>query len=147
MSRNALWFGTLLVCGILARPLAHPRRTARRTIKSKPSLSGSWEKKDAEPKLKFTTEGELTIYPHGDNLNLQIECTYTVTKEGLVKAKVKSVDGDEEVVEKVKNVVPVGMEFEFKWKVDGEAATLDEVDGKDADHVKARLEGDYTKKE
>lgn len=115
--------------------------------KDKPSLSGSWEKKDAEPKLKFTKEGELTIYPHGDNLNLQIECTYTVTKGGLVKAKVKSLGGEEDVVEKAKNVVPVGMEFEFKWKVDGEAATLDEVDGKDADHVKARLEGDYAKKE
>ncbi len=45
------------------------------------------------------------------------------------------------------NVVPVGMEFQFKWKVDGEAATLDEVDGKDTDQVKARLEGDYAKKD
>jgi hypothetical protein len=84
---------------------------------------------------------------HGDSGNIQIECSYTVTKEGLVKAKVKSHGGDEKVVEKVKNVVPVGMEFQFKWKVDGEAATLDEVDGKDTDQVKARLEGDYAKKD
>jgi hypothetical protein len=69
------------------------------------------------------------------------------TPGNLVKAKVKSHGGTEEVVEKVKNVVPVGMEFEFKWKVDGDTATLDDVDGKDADHVKARLEGDYAKKE
>ncbi len=147
MSRNALWFGALLVCGIFALAGRPSSADGTKDDKDKPSLSGSWEKKDAEPKLKFTAEGGLTIYPHGDNLNLQIECTYTVTKEGLVKAKVKSVDGKEEVVEKVKNVVPVGMEFEFKWKVDGESAKLDEVDGKDADHVKARLEGDYTKKE
>jgi hypothetical protein len=147
MPRNTLWFGTLLACGIFA--LATRVSSAGGAIddKDKTSLSGSWEKKDAEAKLKFTTEGALTIYPHGDSLNLQIECSYTVDKEGLVKAKVKSVAGAENVVEKVKEVVPVGMEFEFKWKVDGEAATLGEVDGKDADHVKARLEGDYAKKE
>ena len=147
MPRNPLWFCTLLVCGIFALASRASSADDAKDDKDKPSLSGSWEKKDAEPKLKFTKEGELTIYPHGDNLNLQIECTYTVTKGGLVKAKVKSLGGEEDVVEKAKNVVPVGMEFEFKWKVDGEAATLDEVDGKDADHVKARLEGDYAKKE
>ncbi len=147
MPRNTLWFGTLLVCGIFALAARPSSADDAKDDKEKTSLSGSWEKKDAEPKLKFTTEGELTIYPHGDSGNIQIECSYTVTKEGLVKAKVKSLGGDENVIEKVKNVVPVGMEFQFKWKVDGEAATLDEVDGKDTDQVKARLEGDYAKKE
>ena len=150
MRRNTLWFGTLLVCGIFAqaaRPSLADGGKDDKDNKDKPSLSGSWEKKDSEPKLKFTTEGELTIYPHGDSLNIQIECSYTVTKEGLVKAKVKSHGGDEKVVEQVKNVVPVGMEFKFKWKVDGEAATLGDVEGEDADPVKSRLEGDYAKKD
>jgi hypothetical protein len=147
MPRNTLCFGTLLVCGIFALAARPSSTDGAKDDKEKTSLSGSWEKKDAEPKLKFTTEGELTIYPHGDSLNIQIECSYTVTKEGLVKAKVKSHGGDEKVVEQVKNVVPVGMEFKFKWKVDGEAATLGDVEGEDADHVKARLEGDYAKKD
>jgi hypothetical protein len=150
MPRNMLWFGTLLVCGIFvlaARPSSADGAKDDKDDKDKTSLSGSWEKKDAEPKLKFTTEGELTIYPHGDSANIQIKCSYTVTKEGLVKAKVKSLDGAEDVIEKVKNVVPVGMEFKFKWKVEGEAATLNDVEGEDADAVKTRLEGDYAKKD
>ena len=113
----------------------------------KTSLSGSWEKKDAEPKAKFTTEGELTIYPHGDSVKIQIECSYTFTKEGLVKAKVKSHGGAENVVEQVKNVVPVGMESQFKWKVEGEAATFNDVEAEEADSAKARLERDYAKKD
>jgi hypothetical protein len=147
MSRSTLWFGALVFCGIVA--LAGRPSTADdpKDDKDKTSLSGSWEKKDGEPKLKFTAEGELTIYPHGDNHNIQIECSYTVTKEGVVKAKVKNLGGTEKVVEQVKNVVPVGMEFEFKWKVDNGTATLDEVEGKDSEPVKARLEGDYAKKD
>ena len=39
-----------------------------------------------------------------------------------------------------------GREFEFKWKVQGDKATLDDLDGKDLEHVKERLQGEYTKK-
>ncbi len=55
--------------------------------------------------------------------------------------------GAENVIEQVKNVVPVGMEFKLRWKVDGAAATLNDVEGEDADAVKTRLEGDYVKKD
>jgi hypothetical protein len=144
MTRNVFGCGALLVCGVLAFV---GRAVNANDDKDKPSLSGSWEKKDAEPKLKFSAEGELTIYPHGDSVNLKIECSYTVTKEGLVKAEVKSLDGSEKVVEQAKNVVPVGLKFQFKWKVDGDAATLDEIEGKDTDAIEGHLKGDYTKKE
>ena len=50
------------------------------------------------------------------------------------------------MVEKVKGSVPVGLEFRFKWKVEGDKATLDDLDGKDVEHVKERLQGEYTKK-
>ena len=43
-------------------------------------------------------------------------------------------------------VVPVGLEFQFKWKVEGDVATLGAMEGKDIDHVKARLEGEYARK-
>jgi hypothetical protein len=112
----------------------------------KPTLSGTWEKKDAEPKLEFSADGALTIHPHGDNLDLQIGCSYTVTKDGLVKARVKSIDGPEKVVDQVKGVVPIGLEFQFQWKVEGGAATLGAVEGKDTEPMKARLEGEYARK-
>jgi hypothetical protein len=88
----------------------------------------------------------MTIYPHGDNNAIQIECSYTLAKDGLVKAKVKDIDAPEKVAEQVKQVVPIGLEFEFKWKVDGDKATLEEMAGKDVDHIRGRLEGEYAKK-
>jgi hypothetical protein len=112
----------------------------------KPTLSGSWGKKDSEPTLEFTREGGLTIYPHGDTNAIKIECSYTLSKEGLVKAKIKDIDAPEKVIEQVKNVVPIGLEFEFNWKADGIKATLEGMEGKDIDHIKDRLEGEYAKK-
>ena len=112
----------------------------------KPTLFGSWGKKDSEPTLEFKKEGGLTIYPHGDNIAIQIECTYKLSKDGSVMVKVKDISALEKVVEQVKEAVPIGKEFEFKWKVDGDKATLEEMEGKDVDHIKERLEGDYAKK-
>jgi hypothetical protein len=37
------------------------------------------------------------------------------------------------------------MEFQFKWKIEGDKAKLDDVDGKDVEQVKAHLEGEYAK--
>jgi hypothetical protein len=135
----------LLVCGVLALACRLALADDGKGDKGKPIPAGTWEKKDAEPKLEFSGEDKLTIFPHGDNLDFQIECSYTVTKDALVKAKITRLGGSDEVVEKAKGLVPVGLEFHFKWKVQGVKATLDDLDGKDVEHVKDRLEGDYTK--
>jgi hypothetical protein len=146
MTRNTLRYGTLLVCGVLALAGRQAPADDGKSGKDNPTLSGTWEKKDAEPKLEFTAEGKLTISPHGDNLDFQIECSYEVTKEGLVKAKITRLTGREDVIEKAKGAVPVGLEFRFQWKVQEDAATLDALEGNDVEHVKSRLEGGYTKK-
>jgi hypothetical protein len=144
MRRNTLKFGALLVCGVLA--LAGRSVPADDGKGDKNKLSGTWEKKEAEPKLEFTGEDKLTIFPHGKNLDFQVECSYTLTKDGLIKAKVTALGGREDVVEKAKGSVPVGLEFKFKWKVEGDVATLDELEGKDVEHMKGVLEGEYAKK-
>ena len=146
MPRNPLGYRTLLVCGVLALACRPALADDGKGDKDKPIPSGTWEKKDAEPKLEFSGEDKLTIFPHGDNVDFQIDCSYTVTKDGLVKAKITRLGGPEDVIEKAKGSVPVGLEFQFKWKVDGDKATLDDLDGKDVEHVKERLEGEYTKK-
>ena len=112
----------------------------------KPTLSGSWGKKDSEPTLEFKEEGDLTIYPHGDGKAIQIECSYKLSKDGVVKVKVKDIGAPEKVLEQIKQVVPIGLEFEFRWKVDGEKATLEEMEGKDIEHIKMRFEGEYEKR-
>jgi len=146
MPRTPRRYRTLLICAVLVL-VSHPALADDGTgDKNKPIPSGTWAKKDAEPTLKFAGEDKLTIFPHGDNLDFQIDCSYTVTKEGLVKAKITRLGGSEDVIEKAKGSVPVGLEFRFKWKVEGNTATLDTLDGKDVEHVKERLEGDYTKK-
>jgi hypothetical protein len=146
MLRSTIRYRAFLVLGVAAVACGLALADDGKSVKDKPIASGTWEKKDADPTLEFTGEDKLTIFPHGEHLKFQIDCSYTVTKEGLVKAKVTKLGGDEEVVEKVKGHVPVGLEFQFKWKVDGEKATIDDVDGKDVEIVKERLEGEYTKK-
>jgi hypothetical protein len=146
MPRNPLRYCTLLVCSALALAGRPSLADDEQGDKQKPIAAGKWEKKDAEPTLEFTGEDKLTIFPHGANLDFQIDCSYKVTKEGVVKAKITRLGGPDEVVEKAKGSVPIGLEFEFKWKVEGDKAKLDDLDGKDVEHVKERLEGEYTKK-
>jgi hypothetical protein len=143
MLRNMLSRRTLL--GLAALVLAGSQVQAD-DKNDKPTLSGCWGMKDSEPTLKFTPEGGLTIYPHGDNNAISIECTYILSKEGLVKVKVKNIDAPEKVIEQVKNVISIGLEFEFHWKADGDKAKLEGMEGKDVEHIKDRLEGEYAKK-
>ena len=93
MLRNPLRYRTLLVCGVLALAGRLALADDGKGDKDKPIPSGTWEKKDAEPKLEFTGEDKLTIFPHGGNVDFQIDCSYTVTKDGLVKAKVTRLGG------------------------------------------------------
>ncbi len=146
MPRNHLGYRTFLVCSVLALACCPAMADDGKGDKSKPMPSGTWEKKDAEPILEFTGEDKLTIFPHGGDGAFQVDCTYTVTKDGLIKAKVTRLGGSEDVVEKAKGSVPVGLEFRFKWTVDGDKAKIDDLDGEDVEHVKERLQGEYTKK-
>ncbi len=146
MSRNGITYRKLLVYGVLALTCRLALAADGKDDKDKPVPSGTWEKKDAEPTLEFTGDDKLTIFPHGANVAFQVECSYALTKDGLVKAKVTRLGGADDVVEKAKGSVPIGLEFRFKWKVDGDKATLDDLDGDDVEHVKERLQGEYTKK-
>jgi hypothetical protein len=148
MPRNNLGYGIVLVCGALALASRPAHADDGKGDKAKPTLSGTWENKDAEPKLelKFSGEDGLTIFPHGEGFDFHIDCSYTVTKEGLVKAKVKRLGGRQDAVDKAKEVLPVGKEFEFKWKVEVDTAKLEGVQGDDIEHLKDHLEGEYAKK-
>jgi hypothetical protein len=145
MPRMTVLRYTLVACCILALTGQSAFADAAQEGNAKSALAGRWEKNDAEPKLEFTGEDHLTIYPHGDNLDFKIECSYTVSNDGVVKAKITSLDGREDVVEKAKASVPVGLEFQFKWKVEGTSATLESLEGNDVDHIKVHLEGGYAK--
>ncbi len=114
--------------------------------KKEPALSGVWAMKDGELKIEFVDKKTIKIFPHGDSDVIVILCEYSLDKEGVVKAKITGFEGKDEAKESVKNILPVGTQFSFKWKVKNDIAKLDDVKGDQADHLKSHLEGEYEKK-
>ncbi|HKA06637.1 MAG TPA: hypothetical protein VKD71_05220 [Gemmataceae bacterium] len=113
--------------------------------KDKPGASGIWAKKEGQLTIEFADKDVMKIAPHG-GADAVIVCSYSMSKEGLVKAKVTELAGKEEFKEKAKSHAPVGLELSFTWKVKGETATLEDVQGKDVDVFKSHMEGDFAKK-
>jgi hypothetical protein len=97
-------------------------------------------------KLEFPDKEVLKVFPHGDKDAFAIVCSYTLGKDGVVKVKVKDYEGSDEIKEKAKNFVPVGLEFSFTWKAKDGSATLADITGEKADAIKNHLEGDYEAK-
>jgi len=112
--------------------------------KDKGGLSGVWVRKAGEMKIEFPEKGVMKLFPHGDNEVLVVVCKVTADKDGLVKAKITDLEG--KAKDKAKDVVPVGLEFSFKWKVKGDAATLSDVKGEKAEMLKSHLEDEYSQK-
>ncbi len=108
--------------------------------------SGAWARKDGMQALEFADKDILKLFPHGKDAGIVIACSYSVDKEGLIKAKITELQAKDEVKAKLKELVPVGYEFSFHWKAKDDKATLGEIKGENAEHLKAHLEGEYEKK-
>lgn len=130
---------TLTLAGLLARA------DDKKGGKDKPALSGSWVMKGGEVKIVFADKDTLKIAPHGSDEVFLVLCSYTVEK-GRVQAKITAFEGKDEAKQKAQQHLPVGSEFSFQWKVDGETGTLEGVKGEQADLLKSHLEGKYEKK-
>jgi hypothetical protein len=112
--------------------------------KDKPALSGAWVLKERELIIEFADKNVMKIVPHGDSKVIVFVCKYSVEKEGLVKAKITDHEG--KAKDKAKDILPAGTEFRFTWKVTDDTAKLSDVKGDNAEHLKAHLEGDYSRK-
>ncbi len=112
----------------------------------KAPFAGTWTKKDGDLRLEFTGKDGLKIHPHGDKEAIAVVCEYTLGKDGVVKAKVTDLEAKEEHKAKLKQVVPIGMEFTFKYEVTKDTAKLEDLSGKDTDTIKPLLEGEYEAK-
>ncbi len=130
---------TSLVCVILLAGAAASADNKKST------LSGTWVQVGAELQIAFDKD-VMKILPHGDKADIAIVCKYTTEKSGLVKATVSDYEAKDEVKDKLKEHVPLGLEFSFKWQVKGDTATLDNVKGDKTDPIKSHLEGKYEKK-
>jgi hypothetical protein len=115
--------------------------------KDKPALSGTWVQKEGEHKIEFTDKNVMNLFPHGENKVIVIVCEYTVEKENRVKAKITGFEGSsDEAKNTVKEIIPVGTEFSFQWKVKDGAAKLDDLKCDKAEQLKSHLEGEYQQK-
>jgi hypothetical protein len=144
MLPKTLTYAAVLACGLLA--LACLSASADDKKGDKPAPSGAWGKKDGELRIEFADKGVMKVLPHGDSAVLAIVCGYTVEKDGRVKAEVTGFEGKDEAKKQVQEHLPVGFKFSFAWKVNGDAARLDDVTGDDVAMLKSHLEGDFEKK-
>jgi hypothetical protein len=135
--------GVVLVCVLSLSGLV---ASADDKKDDKPALSGTWGKKDGELKIAFVDKEVMKIIPHTDPTFITIVCDYTLEKEGVVKAKITSIEGKEEVKKHVLEILPVGTKFSFKWKVNADAGKLTDVAGKEIETLKNHLEGEFEQK-
>jgi hypothetical protein len=103
-----------------------------------------WERESNGLELKFEFIGKdmLKLSAFNGENGAIVTCKTTTDKDGVVKAVVT------EAVEKG-NFPPTpkkGFEFSFKWKVDGDKATLSDLKGEGLDDAKPIIEGEYKKK-
>ncbi|HVL12038.1 MAG TPA: RNA polymerase sigma factor [Gemmata sp.] len=111
----------------------------------KPVLSGTWVKKDGEPKFEFEKE-TMRLSPHGDSAVMMLTCEYTIDKDGVVRAKITAHAGKDEVKKVAMQKLPVGTEFTFKWTVNKDACVIEDLKGEKAEAFKSHFEGTYEKK-
>jgi uncharacterized protein (TIGR03067 family) len=112
--------------------------------RDKLALSGVWTLKEGETKIQFSDKNVVKISPHGDNNVIVVICEYTAEKEGLVKVTITGFEGKGHA--KVKEMLPVGTDFSFKWKIKDDTAKLDGLKGDKVELLKSHLEGEYSEK-
>jgi hypothetical protein len=140
---KCLRFGAALVCGLLA--LASLSALADGKKEDKTALEGVWRMTGGEVKIEFSGKEVMKIFPHGDNDVIIIVCSYSAGKDAVVNAKITGLEGKEK--DQLKELLPVGLEFNFKWLAKDAAATLDDLKGDKVPPVmKAHLEGKYDQK-
>jgi hypothetical protein len=143
----------MLGCGVLALAYLSAGPTAsaddKKDSKDKPVLSGAWLQKAGELKIEFSDKGVMKIDPHGNGV-IVVVCEYSVEKEGRVRVKIADFEGKEEAIKKVKEreKLPIGVKFNFQWKVKDDTAKLDDLkgEGRKVDELKSHLEGEYEQK-
>ena len=141
---NSLVCGAVLACGLVVLASLSAAADDKKGDKDKSALAGVWQRTEGDLKIEFADKSVLKISPHGKDELILILCKYTVEKDGSVKAKVTELTG--EAKDKVKDVLPVGYEFSFKWNAKDDTAMLDGVKGDNVEHLKSHLEGKYGKK-
>ncbi len=133
------WFGD----GVNDQEISAIATADDKNEKDKPVVTGVWQRKDGdfEFNLDFSEKSILKIsLQHGDKGGI-VTCECTPEKNGMVKGKITQVEGSDHIKEKL----PVGAEFKFKWTFKEKTAALDDLESEKAPIMK-HLEGTFEKK-
>jgi hypothetical protein len=142
--RTILGHGAVLACAVLALAELPAVADDKKDDKGKSAPSGVWVLKGGELRIEFSDKGVMKVSPHGKDEVIVVVCKYTVEKDGRVKATITELDGKEKA--KAAELIPVGLEFNFKWQAKEGTATLDDLKGEKVDALKSHLEGKYEQK-
>lgn len=105
--------------------------------------TGSWTREAEGFNLRFTfNKDELTIIAKADQASVTVKCKIEINNEGIIKATVKEASSKGDFPE----VPKVDSEMQFKFKIDGKKAKLSDFTGKDLEHAKPIVEGEYESK-
>jgi hypothetical protein len=140
IERKTLTPVVLLACSVLVLAVL----PARADDKDKTAPSGAWVLQGKELKIEFADKDVMKIFPHGENNVIVVVCQYKVEKKGLVKAKITELAGKEK--DKAKEILPIGLAFDFTWQVKDGIATIGDLQGKNVELLKSHLEGSYEPK-
>jgi hypothetical protein len=107
----------------------------------KAKLKGTWvrEAEGLEIKIAFVKADEMTISVTAGDNSVKVINSYKVEKDGTIKGTVKDIEEKGEFPGKP----PKGLEFSFKFKIDGKKATLTDFQAGDDEGAKAVVEGEY----
>jgi hypothetical protein len=130
-----------IVAGVVALSLLGAPSAAD-DKKDKPAAT-TWlrESNGVDLKFEFTKDTLKGTVMSGDN-GFVATCKITTDKDGLVKARVTEVEEKGNFPGKP----AVGLEFSFKWKVDGDKAELTDLKGDGVEDARGIVEGEYKKK-
>src|SRR5207249_3411297 len=123
MTWKAAIGGAALVCALIIFADSSASAGGEKS-KGKSRLAGVWQLTGGEMKIEFADKGMMKLFPHGDSDVIVIVCQFSAEKQKPVKAKITEFEGKEEAIKKVKELLPVGLEFSFKWQVKDALATL-----------------------
>jgi hypothetical protein len=106
--------------------------------------TGTWvrEAEGFEVKFAFVKDGEMKITVMTGGNGAIVKAKYSVEKDGTIKGTVTDVEEKGEFPAKP----PKGLEFSFKFKVDGKKAKLTDFTAENAENAKPVVEGEYEQK-
>lgn len=133
----------VVAVGLASLAYADDKKDEKKDEKKVAAPTGTWTRSAEGLEVSFAFKKEtLTIGVAGGGNGITVKAKYTVEKDGSIKATITDVEekGD------FPNKPAKGLEFTFKFEIDGKKAKLTDFKAEGAEAAKPVVEGDYEAK-